>query len=118
METSIGSRPRARQTHPGEHRFVVAERRLRSAVLVTDDPGSLGKRQAGLPAVRARRNVAWDGRGGRRARRDVEESPLSGMLRQRALRGSTTAQTIRVHRMVVSRRTLKAFAAGDGWRFD
>ena len=23
-----------------------------------------------------------------------------------------------VHRMVVSRRVLKSFAAGDGWRFD
>ena len=47
----------------------------------------------------------------------TDRTPLSGMLRQaRAARIYDGPDE--VHRMVVSRRILKAFAEGDGWRFE
>src|SRR5688572_19121832 len=51
------------------------------------------------------------------ARGLTDETPLSGMLRQaRAARIYDGPDE--VHRMVVARRILKSFAAGEGWRFD
>ena len=50
------------------------------------------------------------------ARGLTDETPLSGMARQaRAARIYDGPDE--VHRMVVARRILKSFAAGDGWRF-
>jgi alkylation response protein AidB-like acyl-CoA dehydrogenase len=47
----------------------------------------------------------------------TDRTPLAGMLAQ--ARGARIYDgPDEVHRMVVSRRILKAFAAGDGWRFD
>ncbi len=51
------------------------------------------------------------------ARGLTDETPLSGMLSMaRAARIYDGPDE--VHRMVVSRRILKSFASGDGWRFD
>jgi alkylation response protein AidB-like acyl-CoA dehydrogenase len=51
------------------------------------------------------------------ARGLTDRSPLAGMLAQ--ARGARIYDgPDEVHRMVVSRRILKAFADGDGWRFD
>jgi alkylation response protein AidB-like acyl-CoA dehydrogenase len=50
------------------------------------------------------------------ARGLTDETPLAGMLLQ--ARGARIYDgPDEVHRMVVARRILKAFAAGDGWRF-
>ena len=51
------------------------------------------------------------------ARGLTDRTPLAGMLTQ--ARGARIYDgPDEVHRMVVSRRILKSFAAGDGWRFD
>ncbi len=51
------------------------------------------------------------------ARGLTDETPLAGMLSQ--ARGARIYDgPDEVHRMVVARRILKSFAAGDGWRFD
>jgi acyl-CoA dehydrogenase len=51
------------------------------------------------------------------ARGLTDETPLSGMLAQ--ARGARIYDgPDEVHRMVVARRILKSFAAGEGWRFD
>jgi alkylation response protein AidB-like acyl-CoA dehydrogenase len=51
------------------------------------------------------------------ARGLTDETPLAGMLLH-ARAGRIYDGPDEVHRMVVARRILKAFAAGDGWRFD
>ena len=51
------------------------------------------------------------------ARGLTDETPLSAMLAM--ARGARIYDgPDEVHRMVVSRRILKSFASGDGWRFD
>ena len=51
------------------------------------------------------------------ARGLTDETPLAGMLAM--ARGARIYDgPDEVHRMVVARRILKSFAAGDGWRFD
>ena len=51
------------------------------------------------------------------ARGLTDETPLAGMLAQ--ARGARIYDgPDEVHRMVVARRILKSFAAGDGWRFE
>ena len=51
------------------------------------------------------------------ARGLTDETPLAGML-MHARAGRIYDGPDEVHRMVVARRILKSFAAGDGWRFD
>jgi alkylation response protein AidB-like acyl-CoA dehydrogenase len=51
------------------------------------------------------------------ARGLTDETPLAGMLLH-ARAGRIYDGPDEVHRMVVARRILEAFAAGDGWRFD
>ena len=51
------------------------------------------------------------------ARGLTDRTPLAGMLQQ-ARSARIYDGPDEVHRMVVSRRILKSFAAGDGWRFD
>ena len=51
------------------------------------------------------------------ARGLTDETPLAGMLLN-ARAGRIYDGPDEVHRMVVARRILKSFAAGDGWRFD
>ena len=51
------------------------------------------------------------------ARGLTDETPLAGMLLH-ARAGRIYDGPDEVHRMVVARRILKSFAAGDGWRFD